>query len=463
MPVEKRPAHPIRRGPPPESRQPPHKVRDNETLETVARKYGISAHHLVMHNFGTTDAAEINWYLREYVGCKVPTHDGKNWRFSNTADPGLIYIPVRVIQMDPVVIQGKLPIKLDATGPSTFLASEKFSLEFKFPPGSEPADLGYLLAQAKIYIEGEIKQQGGLLRTTVKKDQVKFAIEKKLTEETKLVVGVKIEEKSLTPIADAVSKGSTGSFAKALFAPFEASIKTAYHVKGPLSIVPEIGGEISKIPVIVRISFEIEDVLPLEGAPFKGKFVVKLGFNVGLSKKGWTWVADKVGRPVLRTFLTQGGRALSTVAEWLTAEGVLLGAAVAGGALLGTLGLTYLAAWVVQDAKHKGRLEGLSSWYVEGYVARVFGRPRPNESTFGFTQEELNFRQQLIVLGEKDAPAEARTALRNARHPAAGGSEGQVLAAYRDSLLAANNGRLDYAEENLRVALRQKAKKLAGL
>jgi hypothetical protein len=108
-------------------------------------------------------------------------------------------------------------------------------------------------------------------------------------------------------------------------------------------------------------------------------------------------------------------------------------------------------------------LEGLSSWYVAGYVARVFGRPRPNESAFGFTPEELKMRDQLILLGEKDAPAEARTALQNARQPAAGGSEGQLLAAYRDLLVAANNGRVDYAEENLRIALLAKAKRVVGL
>lgn len=106
MPLEKRPANPIPKGPRPASRTPPHRVRDHETLETVAQKYGLSVSALLLHNFSTLDAREINWYLREHVGCHLPTNDHKNWRFSNSAKPGLIYIPQQVIQMEPILITG---------------------------------------------------------------------------------------------------------------------------------------------------------------------------------------------------------------------------------------------------------------------------------------------------------------------------------------------------------------------
>ncbi len=77
MPIERRPVALIARGIRPHTRHT-HKVCDNETLETIASKYKVPIRELVRHNFGTSDPAEINWYLREYVGCTLPTHDRKN-------------------------------------------------------------------------------------------------------------------------------------------------------------------------------------------------------------------------------------------------------------------------------------------------------------------------------------------------------------------------------------------------
>ena len=59
MPIEKRPSNPIPKGPRPGSLTS-HRVGDNETLESVARKYGVPVERLIAHNFGTTDPAEIS-------------------------------------------------------------------------------------------------------------------------------------------------------------------------------------------------------------------------------------------------------------------------------------------------------------------------------------------------------------------------------------------------------------------
>ncbi len=93
MPIEKRPANPLPKGPRPGSRYPPYKVTDADSLEIVAQKFSVSVSTLIMHNFATMDPPEINWYLRENVGCNKPTSDGKNWCFSNSASPGLMYLP----------------------------------------------------------------------------------------------------------------------------------------------------------------------------------------------------------------------------------------------------------------------------------------------------------------------------------------------------------------------------------
>lgn len=35
---------------------------------------------------------EVNWYLCEYVGCKLEMKDGNNWCFSDDVYLGVIYI-----------------------------------------------------------------------------------------------------------------------------------------------------------------------------------------------------------------------------------------------------------------------------------------------------------------------------------------------------------------------------------
>ena len=53
---------------------------------------------LIEFNFATRNAAEVNWCLYEYVGCRE-TNDGKNYcfndgdRFSSSVDKGKIYLP----------------------------------------------------------------------------------------------------------------------------------------------------------------------------------------------------------------------------------------------------------------------------------------------------------------------------------------------------------------------------------
>jgi hypothetical protein len=92
MPIEKNPSTPL---PlhyiPPGGR--PYRVKTSDDLESIARMHGIQYRDLVVYNFGTTDPAEINWYLRRNVGCTCPTHDRKNWMFTSDAQPGIIYLP----------------------------------------------------------------------------------------------------------------------------------------------------------------------------------------------------------------------------------------------------------------------------------------------------------------------------------------------------------------------------------
>ena len=70
-----------------------HQVRDGDSWQTLAQRYGVPASSIILANFKTLVPAEVNWYLHHYVGCNRPTHDGRNWMFSASAKPGIIQIP----------------------------------------------------------------------------------------------------------------------------------------------------------------------------------------------------------------------------------------------------------------------------------------------------------------------------------------------------------------------------------
>lgn len=101
----------------------PYTVKDNDTWASVARDFSVepgkyftgnSTQYLIWFNFRTNDTDEVNWYLREFVGCNVSKDGGNNWAFSDSADPGVIYIPHRIRDFEEeegTVIVGKKGIK----------------------------------------------------------------------------------------------------------------------------------------------------------------------------------------------------------------------------------------------------------------------------------------------------------------------------------------------------------------
>jgi hypothetical protein len=111
MPLEKKPKKLAPRSRiPPDFR--PYKVQDGDGWKKIAKLHGMEVWELIFENFQTRNVEEINWYLHHYVGCKKQTHDGKNWMFSASADPGIIYVPITRIFMPPMYIEGKAPSKL---------------------------------------------------------------------------------------------------------------------------------------------------------------------------------------------------------------------------------------------------------------------------------------------------------------------------------------------------------------
>jgi hypothetical protein len=84
-----------------------HRVRDKEDWASVAAKFHLKdVKKLIYFNFHTNVPEEVNWYLRHNTGCNVSNDGDRNWAFSDSADPGLIYIPpVGVINMPEYVVE----------------------------------------------------------------------------------------------------------------------------------------------------------------------------------------------------------------------------------------------------------------------------------------------------------------------------------------------------------------------
>ncbi len=69
-----------------------HRVRSGESWASLSQRDGWGQPiDLVKFNFRTTDPREVNWYLKNFVGCVLETDDGKNYRFSDGAKPGHIF------------------------------------------------------------------------------------------------------------------------------------------------------------------------------------------------------------------------------------------------------------------------------------------------------------------------------------------------------------------------------------
>jgi NleD-like pathogen effector protein (putative zinc metallopeptidase) len=69
------------------------KVVEGDSWLRLAASAGVDPWWLIQYNFETRDPAEVNWYLKNRVGCDKVTADKKNFRFSASASPGMIYLP----------------------------------------------------------------------------------------------------------------------------------------------------------------------------------------------------------------------------------------------------------------------------------------------------------------------------------------------------------------------------------
>ncbi|MBB4256134.1 MULTISPECIES: hypothetical protein [unclassified Bradyrhizobium] len=90
-----------------------YKVRTGETWFTLAARnhHQYSEHDIIWINFRLSPldrfyTDQVNWYLREYVGCRHSLDGGRNWAFTDDADPGYIFLPDPMYYQDAIAITG---------------------------------------------------------------------------------------------------------------------------------------------------------------------------------------------------------------------------------------------------------------------------------------------------------------------------------------------------------------------
>lgn len=70
-----------------------HRVRDGDSLASLAHANGITWQELAIFNFGSADKEEITRQLYSKVGCRKRTADGRSYMFTSQDMPGIIMIP----------------------------------------------------------------------------------------------------------------------------------------------------------------------------------------------------------------------------------------------------------------------------------------------------------------------------------------------------------------------------------
>ena len=75
-----------------------YKVKDGDTLKSIADANGLTWQQLAKFNFGTDSPDDINAAMRTRVGCKKLADDGNNYMFTSQDTPGIIHIPLQAPQ-----------------------------------------------------------------------------------------------------------------------------------------------------------------------------------------------------------------------------------------------------------------------------------------------------------------------------------------------------------------------------
>ncbi|MBN2173800.1 MAG: hypothetical protein JXR61_07235 [Prolixibacteraceae bacterium] len=215
------------------------------------------------------------------------------------------------------------------------------------------------------------------------------------------------------------------------------------------------GLNIGFLPVFVKIKGK--DTINLSNGK-KLSIEVDGGVNFGPSKLGWAKIAERVGTPVLKKFLTvsvNGARIFAGLVSSgiLTATGI-----VVGGVSLYSL---ILAIAFERGAKMHDQFN-YCWWYINAYIAKVFKEDLSKdtyitESRFGYF--DLNIKDKMVLAGRQDAIMDAKRIIVHYRN------EAELMTNYKlylmDSFKLNNNE--EWAKHDLTLLLKNKIKSTMGV
>lgn len=70
-----------------------YKVREGDTLASIAESHNLTFRDLAFFNWGTYKKVEVLRWARRDTGCTHLTKNGKDLRFSDATEPGIVFIP----------------------------------------------------------------------------------------------------------------------------------------------------------------------------------------------------------------------------------------------------------------------------------------------------------------------------------------------------------------------------------
>ena len=392
----------------------PYKVKGADDWWKLAARpqvvaAGLNAMDLCFYNFQTRDGREINWYLRNKVGCTKTTVDRKNYAFSDDARPGTVYLPKagagggggggRGPGGLPIV--GVIP---GGNGPGGVAVPQEFTIEKE----SQLKTIGYVNVKWKVV--GKVVVEWGNATPDFKvkaasnatKREFGLAGEKLISDDLSLQLSAKMKADSLAdPKAwrNILKEGVEATVKKKFKTPILGAIEFGPRApKDGLFFVFKVTTQDAKLPIAdLGWLFDV----PPGNRTSTAKVSLQVSFSFGPSPK-----AIEALRPILAA-----------------AEGPAAGA----GVLLG------MAAWIafcghaISSTYQRADDMAFYSWYVTGFVDEVLPvggggyqfppKPADREKAEG-----------MVRLGRQDAQATAAREF--------SGMDMDALTAYRISILA---------------------------
>jgi hypothetical protein len=414
---EKAPGNPDVQYVPPNST--PYKVTARDSWWTLAdrpevKAAKLSALDLCVYNFRTRNPAEINWYLRNKVGCTTATADRKNYKFSDDASPGIVYLPTATSGKSPIVLDdvnviGKVPSSNPASGVE----------EFTIDKESKIFSLRYVRARVKV--TGKLTVNWGSLNPDLKlkasagltKKEFGLAGEANLGQDLSVQYGLKMnanDAKKAATWKKALAEASEVTVKRKLNNAIISSVATGFRVpKDGLFYVVKITSTDAKLAQS-DLGWLID--LPPGDAGISAKGNLEISLTLG------------PGEAQLQYFANPGVAALGGLFAWVA-----------------------FAGYGIAHTMNKADRAAFQTWYVTGYVDAVFPPHGGATHQLPTAPDDRKKAEEMMRLGRQDAEMTARTDFGNDGMP--------PMQAYRLYLLSMMDADDDpYADRQARGLLR---------